>query len=674
MGRVFISYSSRDSETAFLVRKYLNDCCPVWMAPFSIPAGSNYAEEIPHAIEGSSVFLILLSSNSIGSKWVERELDHAIRFDLKVIPFLLGPCELSASFAFYLSNCQMIDASRDFAKALDTLKAFFKGSEEKERLVSWREKYCNAVIKKLHVSNTVFTLLDLEYSANSSDNLLELNNLLFEYEKLKSKQLDAVHLIQQTCRFIVHGRAGCGKTTLLQNLFYQTVRDTADRHELPVFLPMKSYVPGSLLSLEAIYRELELYTPGIVSLPEFTHYIRSHKLICFFDAYDEYELDDPEKRSELWNEIVKFSNQYDCSIVVSSRTEQMPDTPDYDYVFIKPFAEPQIVEFISKYFSYFNIKETADSFISRLSKGIRSVLHTPLIISMVVAVYIKRKQLPKDENQLYHMILRELLGFKSLLPKQVCSTDEKFLVISKVAFEMLLTGKAYFPFQTFILSLDEIIRKCGLCVDAFDLYKDLLHAGILETAGDRVFFFHTSVLEYLSRCEINKEYDFESKATMDQYFLKNSAKIAKIIHCISPKKSDDIIEVGAGIGTVSLAIPCYRSLTLVDLDEGLCKILNYNFRNHKEVSILQKDAIEVLTETACNKVISNLPFFLTNDVLNVLKEKDIDCAVMSIRYEDDISYYSKYFFITEVDVIEQDDFFPEQPFKSRIVKLTKKPE
>ena len=147
-----------------------------------------------------------------------------------------------------------------------------------------------------------------------------------------------------------------------------------------------------------------------------------------------------------------------------------------------------------------------------------------------------------------------------------------------------------------------------------------------------------------------------------------------MINCLSVKRSDNIIEVGAGIGTVSLAIPFYNSLTLVDLDEGLCKILNYNFRNHKNVSVLQEDAIEVLQKTSCNKIVSNLPFFLTNDVLNVLKEKNFDCAVMSIRFDDDISYYSRYFFITEVDVIEQDDFFPEQPFKSRIVKLTRKME
>ena len=69
MEHIFISYSSKDFETANVIRNYLNDICFVWMAPFSIPAGSNYAEEIPKAIEASSTFVLLLSLNSIKSKW-----------------------------------------------------------------------------------------------------------------------------------------------------------------------------------------------------------------------------------------------------------------------------------------------------------------------------------------------------------------------------------------------------------------------------------------------------------------------------------------------------------------------------------------------------------------------------------------------------------------------------
>ena len=527
MEHIFISYSSKDFETANVIRNYLNDICFVWMAPFSIPAGSNYAEEIPKAIEASSTFVLLLSLNSIKSKWVERELDNAIRFNLKIIPVVVENCELTPSFSFYLSNCQMIDATSDFAKSMNELGALFNTEDSDRSKDSWIERYNNAVAKKLHVSNTVFTLLDLEYTDRNSAGLLELNSLLFEYEKFKEKQLDYLCLNQQVCRFIVHGRAGCGKSTLLQNLFYETVKNKNTQENLAIYLPLKSYMPGSLLSLEALYDSVVSFIPGLVTIQEFSDYIRAHKLICFFDAFDEYELDKSEKRKVLWDEITEFSNQYECSVVVSSRTEQMPDDPRFDYVFIRPFSEPQVEEFIRKYFKYFDVKDSVENFIGRLSKGIRGVLHTPLIISMVVAVYIKTKRIPTDENQLYNIILRELLGFKALMPKHVCSVDDKFLILSKIAFEILITGRTYLPFQTFIDTLADVITKCNANIDEFEFYKDIMHSGIVESTGNNVFFFHASVLEYLSRCEINREYNFESKATMDQYFLKNSSKISK---------------------------------------------------------------------------------------------------------------------------------------------------
>ena len=54
---VFISYSSVEYATALQIRSALEsnriDC---WMAPESIPPGSDYADEIQGAIEGSDFF------------------------------------------------------------------------------------------------------------------------------------------------------------------------------------------------------------------------------------------------------------------------------------------------------------------------------------------------------------------------------------------------------------------------------------------------------------------------------------------------------------------------------------------------------------------------------------------------------------------------------------------
>ncbi len=118
----FISYSSKDEENAIEIRNLLVekgfDC---WMAPDSIPPGSDYAKEIPNGIEESGAFLLLLSINSQSSVWVPKELCYALEKRKIVIPFKMDNCEMTKQFSFLLSNVQMVN-SCDSVDLLHILK------------------------------------------------------------------------------------------------------------------------------------------------------------------------------------------------------------------------------------------------------------------------------------------------------------------------------------------------------------------------------------------------------------------------------------------------------------------------------------------------------------------------------------------------------------------------
>lgn len=111
---VFISYSSKDMDEANSVRMVLQqngiDC---WMAPESIAMGYDYSSAIPEAIEQCDLFLLILSANSQGSKWVPKELDRAISFNKPIIPFQIDNKALSTSFDFMLTNIQRVEAFHD---------------------------------------------------------------------------------------------------------------------------------------------------------------------------------------------------------------------------------------------------------------------------------------------------------------------------------------------------------------------------------------------------------------------------------------------------------------------------------------------------------------------------------------------------------------------------------
>ena len=62
---VFISYSSKDSKIVEKIVAMLKEAgISYWKAPEMIPAGSNYAREIPRAIAQCQVFLLVISSYS----------------------------------------------------------------------------------------------------------------------------------------------------------------------------------------------------------------------------------------------------------------------------------------------------------------------------------------------------------------------------------------------------------------------------------------------------------------------------------------------------------------------------------------------------------------------------------------------------------------------------------
>ena len=108
---VFISYSSKDIDYVMQLAKALElNNIAYWRAPDRIPAGSNYAKEIPKAIKECDVFLLIYSVKSQESIWVEKELDTAVCCKKTILPVRIDDCEFNDLFKFYLNNVQMLQA------------------------------------------------------------------------------------------------------------------------------------------------------------------------------------------------------------------------------------------------------------------------------------------------------------------------------------------------------------------------------------------------------------------------------------------------------------------------------------------------------------------------------------------------------------------------------------
>ena len=119
---VFISYKVEEYDQAKAVKEHLEENgIPCWMAPMSIRGGLSYAQEIPPAIQRSSVFLLILSEKAQASKWVPREVDQAINCGKTIMPYMLENCPLRNDFSFYLTNVQRYEAFRDPEETLQRM-------------------------------------------------------------------------------------------------------------------------------------------------------------------------------------------------------------------------------------------------------------------------------------------------------------------------------------------------------------------------------------------------------------------------------------------------------------------------------------------------------------------------------------------------------------------------
>ena len=129
---IFISHSSRDSDTAKVILSFLeskNQSC--WIAPRDIPPGADWAESIIDGIDSSEGMILILSEHSNKSPQVRRELERAVSKGITIYPLVMEKLELSKWMQYYISAHQWHDASQtSVSNALPELLKAIKSEQE----------------------------------------------------------------------------------------------------------------------------------------------------------------------------------------------------------------------------------------------------------------------------------------------------------------------------------------------------------------------------------------------------------------------------------------------------------------------------------------------------------------------------------------------------------------
>lgn len=119
---VFISYSSKDKIRVNQIIDLLKENnINYWIAPDSIPAGSEYDKEISYALAKSKILLLCVSRNSMKSDYVLKEFNAFTNQNKNVIPVIIVKSDIISPYDVLLSIYQMIDYT-DKNTLIDSIK------------------------------------------------------------------------------------------------------------------------------------------------------------------------------------------------------------------------------------------------------------------------------------------------------------------------------------------------------------------------------------------------------------------------------------------------------------------------------------------------------------------------------------------------------------------------
>lgn len=109
-----------------------------------------------------------------------------------------------------------------------------------------------------------------------------------------------------------------------------------------------------------------------------------------------------------------------------------------------------------------------------------------------------------------------------------------------------------------------------------------------------------------------KSRGFRPSKYLGQNFLISKRVIKKIIEAASIQPKDNILEVGPGIGTLTLELAKKAGKVIaIEKDPKMIEILKETLRGFGNIEIIRGDILKVKLGVENYKVVANLPFYLT---------------------------------------------------------------
>ncbi len=195
---------------------------------------------------------------------------------------------------------------------------------------------------------------------------------------------------------------------------------------------------------------------------------------------------------------------------------------------------------------------------------------------------------------------------------------------------------------------------------------------------------------------ILKKYNIKANKKLGQNFLINDEIIEKIISASQINKEDLVIEIGPGLGTLTLKLlENAGKVIAIELDTNMIKILKDRFNLYDNFILLNEDVLKVdlkeLISKYSNKerkvkVVANLPYYITTPIIMKLLEDKINIDSITVMVQKEVAdritaipgdklsgaitysvnYYAE---ANNIAFVDKNSFMPVPEVDSEVIKL-----
>ncbi len=483
----------------------------------------------------------------------------------------------------------------------------------------------------------------------------------FKDENNKTVNADIFSGTEQ--RFLIVGKAGCGKSTFLKSL---AATDTEIEDVIPIFLELKG-IPDSKPFEE--YLGQDILNIDIDSLPA------NSKIHLYLDAADEVPLD---KKDEIFGRVKTFLQKHniDRTVVTTRNVSDLQFANNkliagYQYLAISAFSNNETENFI---YSNIQNEQQRNRFISAISDYDEEIKNTPFYLTELLIGFLNKseKGIPKTLAGVMDQMIERLFGRernKQISHRTNTLINSAELKLPKFAYQNVLAdiesvqiSKVLDNFETEVLVSRSILNKYGddfavqkvkeffaakYIVSNEDLYGNL--SGIFNQNPEK----WENVLNYIVSIWENGNLPVEIFKDVDKDILIISAKSV-----VNPQKKTELYSyiVGNLIDNMMESSNKYATDFFYYLPKyklyryAVNKVLNYTNRDDKEflsVASLVRDLcftygnLDFAEQTGAENI---------NKILNRIREIQIIGIRMTLcrlfysneEYADDyVSVYTK---------------------------------